>query len=227
MKYRHRKLGNNAKSFIYALLVHVLVIIVVGVNFSWSTTRVRQPGEVIQARVITELPPAKEDRSPPTVKPTVIERKTDKKPKKTKKKIIKRPSREYLKRKAEQQRRKQDQADLQRRLALETKEREVAARQRRIEGAKNQYVPLIQQKVQNNWAKPPGWKKGVKCVVNVRLVPNGEVLSARVVQSCGNSIFDRSVVNAVYKASPLPVPTESDIFESTFRNFDLRFNPIG
>lgn len=222
MKQRRRQLGSTLKSLVYSLLVHIFVLVIAGVSFSWSIAQVKQEGQVIMARVITELPTPKEKVSKQQEKPAKFRKK-----KKAKKRFIKTPSKKYLKRKAAEKRSREDKVDLARRLQAETKEREQAARQRRIDGAVDEYIPLIRQKVQNNWIKPAGWKKGVICVVNVRLVPSGEVLAVRVVKSCGSTIFDRSVENAVFKASPLPVPGDKDIFEIKFRNLNLRFNPIG
>jgi colicin import membrane protein len=62
--------------------------------------------------------------------------------------------------------------------------------------------------------------------VRVRLVAGGEVLQATVVQSSGNAAFDRSVENAVYKASPLPIPDDKALFDY-FRELEFKFRPEG
>jgi colicin import membrane protein len=62
-------------------------------------------------------------------------------------------------------------------------------------------------------------------VLSVNLDPFGQVLSVRVVRSSGNAQFDRSAEAAVQKASPLPVPQDVMIFNSTFRTFNFEFNP--
>lgn len=89
----------------------------------------------------------------------------------------------------------------------------------RIEG-------LIRQKVERNWVRPAGWTKGMECTVRVRLAPTGEVINATVARSSGNDAFDRSVQNAVYKASPLPIGDDKSLFEH-FRELELRFRPEG
>ena len=88
----------------------------------------------------------------------------------------------------------------------------------------DQYIALIRQKVSRNWARPPGSEKGLQCTVMVKLAPGGEVIQATVVRSSGDAVFDRSVENAVYKASPLPLPQEADLFEY-FREIEFLFNP--
>ncbi|MGH8624694.1 MAG: TonB family protein [Gammaproteobacteria bacterium] len=54
---------------------------------------------------------------------------------------------------------------------------------------------------------------------------NGEVVSAQVVESSGNTLFDRQCEIATQKASPLPVPPEQRLFETYFQEVDIRFNP--
>ncbi len=85
---------------------------------------------------------------------------------------------------------------------------------------------LIRQKVERNWVRPAGWTKGMECVVRVRLAPTGEVMNATIARPSGSPAFDRSVENAVYKASPLPLPEDKGLFEH-FRELELRFRPEG
>jgi colicin import membrane protein len=56
------------------------------------------------------------------------------------------------------------------------------------------------------------------------MVPGGDVVLAQVVTSSGNSIFDRRAEIAVKKASPLPVPDDSRVFEM-MRDINLTFQP--
>jgi len=178
---------------------------------------------VIQARVVDQLPPTKKE---PKQKKQVQKKKSVKKKKNPgkalslkKNKKSKKPEKTEPKKPS-----KAEQEDLKRRIQEDEKQRAAAVLQGQLNQAKNKYVPLIKQKVQNNWIKPEGWGKGVKCVVNVRMVPSGEVVSATVIRSCGHSLYDRSVVNAVLKASPLPVPEDSTLFEP-FRSINFTFNP--
>ena len=54
---------------------------------------------------------------------------------------------------------------------------------------------------------------------------DGTVISAEVISSSGDEIFDRSAENAVQKASPLPVPNDKELFTQEFRSFQFLFNP--
>lgn len=121
------------------------------------------------------------------------------------------------KRKAEEAARREAEAALQAQLAEE-------AEQRRALSELEKFIPYIQQKVQSNWIRPPGSPEGLVCVVNVRLIPGGEVTAARVVQSSGDPVFDRSVESAVLKASPLPMPQDATLFKH-FREINFKFNP--
>ncbi len=85
------------------------------------------------------------------------------------------------------------------------------------------YVAAIDERIRQVWVRPAGTGRDVECLVEARLMPGGEVTpgSVRVIRSSGNPAFDRSVVSAVYKASPLPVPS-GPLFER-FRNLGLDF----
>lgn len=113
--------------------------------------------------------------------------------------------------------------EIQKQLEKEEGDRAQAARAARAANELDKYKPLIQQKVKRNWVAA-GTAPGLECVVRVRLAPGGEVLQATVVKGSGNPIFDRSVPPAVYKASPLPIPKESDLFEE-YREIEFTFKP--
>jgi colicin import membrane protein len=116
---------------------------------------------------------------------------------------------------AEEQRRRE--AELQAQLAAEQEEA-------RARSALSEYIPYIQDKVQRNWLQPPGSAAGLSCLIKVRLIPGGDVVSATVVRSSGDPMFDRSVETAVLKASPLPLPTDASLFNH-FREINFNFDP--
>jgi len=133
-----------------------------------------------------------------------------------------------LQKQAEQRQQRRAIASLQQQLAAEEQQREAAATAARTaakaQSAIARYKDLIRQKVERNWVRPLNTEKGMECVVRVKLVPGGDVLQARVVQSSGNPVFDRSVENAVYKASPLPLPDDTTLFDY-FRELEFTFKP--
>lgn len=127
-------------------------------------------------------------------------------------------------RKEEKQRQQHAEQSMQEQLAAEEKARQQAAQAVRSASEVDKYKALIRQRVSRSWNRPGGVTKGLTCVVHVRLTPGGEVLSAAVVRSSGNRIFDRSVEYAVYKAAPLPLPEDPTLFDN-FREIEFLFNP--
>lgn len=120
-------------------------------------------------------------------------------------------------RKAEEAARKQAEAELQAQLAAE-------AERARAESALAEFIPYIQERIQRNWLRPAGSPAGLSCLVKVRLIPGGDVVSVNVVRSSGDAVFDRSVEDAVLKASPLPLPEDAKLFKH-FREINFNFDP--
>lgn len=85
----------------------------------------------------------------------------------------------------------------------------------------NQYRAMIEAKVRQHWIIPASAEEGMSCTLRVRLIPSGDVTHVQLAKSSGDAVFDRSVENAIRKASPLPVPSaETGLFD-VFR--DLKF----
>jgi colicin import membrane protein len=89
------------------------------------------------------------------------------------------------------------------------------------------YASLIQQTVVNYWSRPPSARNGMETLLQIQLIPTGEVVSVTVLKGSGSSAFDRSAINAVEKAGSFPelrnLPASE--FERTFRRFRLLFRP--
>ena len=105
-------------------------------------------------------------------------------------------------------------------------DRELSNEQKRLDalrsGALARYTFSLGRKIENNWVQPPSATSGISCVVNVRQLPGGEVISAVVEKCNGDESVRRSVEAAVYKASPLPDPEDPSLFE---RNLRFVFEP--
>ena len=131
---------------------------------------------------------------------------------------------EEAKRQAEQkkQRESQEQA-LQQQLEEEENQRE-AARQRQLRGIIDKYRAKIQQAIERQWIVPPTVDKNTKAELRIQLAPGGEVINVTMAKSSGNNALDQSAIDAVYKASPLPVPQEANLFEP-FRTLYLTVDP--
>lgn len=108
------------------------------------------------------------------------------------------------------------------RLAEEKARQEALARQLQAEedarvakiiGAVQQtWQQQLSAAIARNWRRPPGLPNGLKCKVEIELLPNGMVRNVRVLRSSGVPAFDDSVVTAVLKSSPLPLPSDPRAF---------------
>jgi len=117
----------------------------------------------------------------------------------------------------------------QKRLEAERQEqfrRELDAEEQRMaaiaSGKQAQYLALIRNRVERNWARPASAVPGIECVVHVTQIPGGEVVNARVGRCNGDASVVRSIIAAVEKASPLPPPTDATLFD---RNLRFTFKP--
>ncbi len=124
------------------------------------------------------------------------------------------------KKKAERTARLKAEAETRKKVAAEHAAAE-AIRQGKII---NNATRTIMRKVERSWIRPPGTQDGLSATIRVNVIPGGSVKNATVIKSSGNSGFDRSAELAVRKASPLPVPSDSKIFNQ-FRTFTFNFSP--
>ena len=85
----------------------------------------------------------------------------------------------------------------------------------------------IRAAVINKWTRPPSARNGMVSVLSIQLVPTGEVVGVGVLQSSGDSAFDRSAMTAVERVARFPEVTQLDDpeFERNFRRFQLIFKP--
>jgi len=135
-----------------------------------------------------------------------------------------------------EQRRQQELAEAERRQQREAAERArqaEAAEAAAAEAARNEFelvqsaTGLIQRLVQDHWSRPPSARNGMRAVIQIRMLPTGELLDATITQSSGDPAFDRSAENAVYRAAPfselqdLPI----NVFNENFRSLSLIFEP--
>ncbi|MDR3492761.1 MAG: cell envelope integrity protein TolA [Gammaproteobacteria bacterium] len=113
--------------------------------------------------------------------------------------------------------------------AAKNLERQLHQEQLKIAGSKmqgevNKYKALILQAISQQWLVPASVNKKLYTDLLIHLAPGGMVLDVQITRSSGNVALDRSARDAVFKASPLPVPTETQEFNQ-FRQFVLRVKP--
>ena len=94
----------------------------------------------------------------------------------------------------------------------------------RIAGVVDKYKALIINAIGQQWILPDNIDKRLSSQFRIRLAPNGTVLDVRLLRSSGDSILDRSAQSAIYKASPLPVPSDMATF-NIFREISLTVRP--
>ena len=127
-------------------------------------------------------------------------------------------------REAEEQRLKQEELRLaeeenKRREAEEALKQKLAEEQRQLQEAQdkedlnviNSYVGRIANAIEREF-NTAGLPPGMSCVFQIRMIPGGDVVEARIDKSSGNTLFDSRAEIAVKRASPLPVPDNPRIF---------------
>lgn len=92
-------------------------------------------------------------------------------------------------------------------------------------GVINRYRAKILAAIQREWIVPKEVRSGVSCKFLLRLSTQGKVLGVDLLKSSGSGVLDRSARVAVFKASPLPIPTDPAL-SSQFRSIRLTVRPI-
>ena len=93
-----------------------------------------------------------------------------------------------------------------------------------MSGEVNKYKALIIQAISQHWILPEHVDRQLFSQFRIQLAPDGTVKSVSLIRSSGDSVLDRSAQAAIYKASPLPVPTDAEMF-NLFRDISLTVRP--
>lgn len=130
--------------------------------------------------------------------------------------------------KAEKAHAEQAKADLERKEQEEAAKQQAAAanaeKQARIAGEVDKYKALIVNAIGRHWILPDNANSSLSSQFRIRLAPDGAVLEVSLTRSSGDALLDRSAQTAIYKASPLPVPVDSETF-ALFRDISLTVRP--
>ena len=202
MQRHSRKGANPLRAFVYAIIIHVAFGAMLGVSL-WIQPRTIMPveGKPVQAKAIDLA---------------TIQREKKKKAEAEKKKKLeaeKKKKAEAAKKKKEAERKKQEAEQAQR----ERDEQEAVS-------AFGAVAWAIQEEVRTNWNPPAGDFEGFSVLFTIRVDREGNVTSVTMVRGSGNARFDESAENAIYKASPLPIPGEPRFYEY-LKEFDFKFSP--
>ena len=84
------------------------------------------------------------------------------------------------------------------------------------------YQNQVLSTIKNNWVWV-GQRGNLRVVVRFNIKDNGEIVGLKLVQPSGNASYDESVLRAVRKSSPLPVPPEE--VRKDFSEVELAFRP--
>jgi colicin import membrane protein len=101
---------------------------------------------------------------------------------------------------------------------------ENAQNQARLAGVVDKYKALIVNAIGRNWILPEHTDRSLSSQFRIRLGVDGTVLEVSLTRSSGDPLLDRSAQTAIYKASPLPVPSDPDTF-NLFRDISLTVRP--
>ncbi|MCI0508960.1 cell division and transport-associated protein TolA [Chromohalobacter marismortui] len=109
---------------------------------------------------------------------------------------------------------------------LISEEQQSIANAEQASEAANGFKNLVRRYVEQSWNLPSNISSDLRAIVQIQLLPTGELVSATILQSSGNSTFDRSAINAIEKASPFREMSKLDAsVRDQFREFNLDFNP--
>lgn len=136
---------------------------------------------------------------------------------------VEQKKREEAQAKAEAERKKKEAEEAEKKRLAAAQAAQQAAQDKADMGVINQYVARIAGAITAQF-NTVGLQPGLSCVLQLRMLPGGEVTDARVTQSSGNAVFDSRALAAVQRASPLPVPDDARIF-GKMREIRLTFKP--
>lgn len=99
-----------------------------------------------------------------------------------------------------------------------------AAKRSLLAGEVNKYKAMILNSISRQWIIPENIGSGLSSQFRIHLAPDGAVVEVHLTRSSGDTVLDRSAQTAIFKASPLPVPSDPETFE-LFRDISLTVRP--
>jgi len=138
---------------------------------------------------------------------------------------------EEKKKQEEADRKRKAEADKRRKAENELLKQQMLEEQMELEEAQNQQDLNILAQYQQRIAglverefNMTGLSDDLSCKIYIRLIPGGDVVDVRIIETSGNKLFDNRALTAVQKASPLPVPDDVRLFEK-MREIRFIFDP--
>ena len=217
-----------------ALSLHVLVGFALWAGWNPDTERpLLVKPKLVKAKLIQMQPPQSkpEQKPPPKVAPAPkLSPKIEKEQKVQPKLIEERPESQLekereAKRLADEERTRRLNELVTSSFDLALNDESEAIDENENEALARTYAQGIYELIVANWSRPPSARNGMQATLQVELVPTGDIALVTVIESSGNTAFDRSAEMAVKKAGKFEVPRESRIFEENFRRFPVIFKP--
>ena len=88
------------------------------------------------------------------------------------------------------------------------------------------FSSIIKSQVMENWKRPTNLSSNLKTEIQITLVPTGEILSSKIINSSGNRAFDDSALTAISKLKSFDgLNMQMNLFDQHFRKFILIFSP--
>ncbi len=250
---QHEGDNSYYKPFVIAIILHVVLIVFIVMSFSSRFSKAQlnagQHTNIIHAHAVMQSQQQKKviatikklsatkplavksaptDIKKPVAKPkqVIFKPKYKSKPKLKKSKPPLKPTLTQAQRMKALAKKLQQQAQKNIQTQVKTEQQQLdkqLAQAQHVQGIVDKYRALILQQVGQNWLVPEV-NKNISCRLLITLAPGGTVLNVKLVKSSGNAALDRSAIQAVYKASPLPVPNDNNAFNA-MRELDMIVRP--
>lgn len=70
----------------------------------------------------------------------------------------------------------------------------------------DEYYAKIRRQIWQQWIFPDTGQKNLEAIISIKIRNDGAIIAQKIEKSSGNTLFDRSALKALIKASPLPPP---------------------
>ncbi len=113
-------------------------------------------------------------------------------------------------------------------LAAESSQLNAMQNRSRVNGESRMvrdFQERIRAKIRNALVLPKSLKGNTEVTFQVRLLPNGEVVRVTLIRPSGQPLYDSAVERAIFKASPLPLPSDRQAAQQFRDGLELKFRP--
>lgn len=109
--------------------------------------------------------------------------------------------------------------------ARQKEESERAEQEAAAQAITDDYRARISAKIRQRVILPQELVGNPEAIYEVSLLPSGDVTNVRLLRTSGFTTYDAAVERAILAAQPLPVPTDSGLFQANFKTLLLNFRP--